>query len=118
MKIGESVYVFRQGFLPVWEDRRNINGGALTYRVSKHLGPEFWTRIQLFAIGEELQDFLDNPKVKSGEESQKFLLDNPELKTGEDSQDSLDHQKLKTGKFSLRTYLHSTRPKNFRSGQH
>jgi hypothetical protein len=59
MKMRESIYLFKQGFQPIWEDRRNINGGSWTFRVPKHLGPDFWTRVQLMAIGEKLQSGLD-----------------------------------------------------------
>lgn len=59
----ESVYLFKQGFVPVWEDRRNINGGSYTFRVPKENGPDFWTRVQLMAIGEKLQDALDSTKT-------------------------------------------------------
>ena len=55
----ESIYLFKQGFQPVWEDRRNINGGSWTFRVPKVNGPDFWTRVQLMAIGEKLQSCLD-----------------------------------------------------------
>jgi Eukaryotic initiation factor 4E len=55
----ESIYLFKQGFQPVWEDRRNINGGSWTFRVPKVNGPDFWTRVQLMAIGEKLQGCLD-----------------------------------------------------------
>lgn len=56
----ESIYLFKQGFRPVWEDRRNINGGSWTFRVTKVNGPDFWTRVQLLAIGEKLQSVLDD----------------------------------------------------------
>ncbi|KAG7127569.1 Eukaryotic translation initiation factor 4E type 3 like protein [Verticillium longisporum] len=56
----ESIYLFKQGFKPVWEDRRNISGGSWTFRVPKAIGPDVWTRVQLLAIGEELQDVLDD----------------------------------------------------------
>lgn len=58
----ESIYLFKQGFRPVWEDRRNINGGSWTFRMSKSIGPDFWTHIQLLAIGEKLQEALDEGK--------------------------------------------------------
>jgi len=51
--------LFKQGFQPVWEDRRNINGGSWTFRVPKKDGQEFFTRVQLMAIGEKLQACLD-----------------------------------------------------------
>ncbi|KFX99981.1 hypothetical protein V495_05932 [Pseudogymnoascus sp. VKM F-4514 (FW-929)] len=59
IKMRESIYLFKQGFQPIWEDRRNINGGSWTFRVPKASGPDFWTRVQLMAIGEKLQGCLD-----------------------------------------------------------
>ncbi|KAL8418328.1 hypothetical protein RB594_001799 [Gaeumannomyces avenae] len=59
MKMRDSIYLFKQGFKPVWEDRRNINGGSWTFRVHKNIGPEVWTKVQLLAIGEELQGALE-----------------------------------------------------------
>ncbi|KAK1237672.1 hypothetical protein MKX07_006800 [Trichoderma sp. CBMAI-0711] len=59
IKMRESLYLFKSGFRPVWEDRRNINGGSWTFRVPKAIGPDFWTRIQLLAIGEKLQSVID-----------------------------------------------------------
>ncbi|CAK7223931.1 hypothetical protein SCUCBS95973_005346 [Sporothrix curviconia] len=59
MKMRESIYLFKSGFRPIWEDRRNINGGSWTFRVPKSIGPDVWTRIQLLAIGEKLQSVLD-----------------------------------------------------------
>ncbi|RDL39565.1 Translation initiation factor eIF4e [Venustampulla echinocandica] len=59
IKMRESIYLFKQGFQPIWEDRRNINGGSWTFRVPKANGPDFWTRVQLMAIGEKLQGCLD-----------------------------------------------------------
>jgi len=59
IKMRESIYLFKQGFQPIWEDRRNINGGSWTFRVPKSSGPDFWTRVELMAIGEKLQGCLD-----------------------------------------------------------
>ncbi|PSR78676.1 eukaryotic initiation factor 4E [Coniella lustricola] len=55
IKMRESIYLFKKGFRPIWEDRRNILGGSWTFRVGKNIGPDFWTRVQLMAIGEQLQ---------------------------------------------------------------
>ncbi|KAG6053339.1 hypothetical protein E4U17_004806 [Claviceps sp. LM77 group G4] len=60
IKTRESIYLFKQGFRPIWEDRRNINGGSWTFRVPKAMGPAIWTRVQLLAIGEKLQSVLDD----------------------------------------------------------
>ncbi|PNY24850.1 Eukaryotic translation initiation factor 4E type 3-A [Tolypocladium capitatum] len=59
IKMRESIYLFKSGFKPIWEDRRNINGGSWTIRVPKAVGPDVWTRVQLLAIGEQLQSALD-----------------------------------------------------------
>ena len=59
IKMRESIYLFKQGFKPVWEDRRNLNGGSWTFRVPKASGPDVWTRVQLLAIGEQLQSAID-----------------------------------------------------------
>lgn len=59
IKMRESIYLFKQGFQPIWEDRRNVNGGSWTFRVQKSNGPIFWTRVQLMAIGEKLQSCLE-----------------------------------------------------------
>ncbi|KAK0615971.1 translation initiation factor eIF 4e-like domain-containing protein [Bombardia bombarda] len=56
IKMRESIYLFKAGFKPIWEDRRNINGGSWTFRVPKATGPDFWTRVQLLAIGEKLEE--------------------------------------------------------------
>ncbi|KAI0490699.1 translation initiation factor eIF4e [Xylaria cf. heliscus] len=58
IKMRESLYLFKSGFKPIWEDRRNIQGGSWTFRVPKSNGPDFWTRVQLMAIGETLQEAL------------------------------------------------------------
>lgn len=57
--VRESLYLFKSGFRPVWEDRRNILGGSWTFRFPKSMGPDVWTRVQLLAIGEKLQSVLD-----------------------------------------------------------
>lgn len=62
IKMRESIYLFKSGFRPVWEDRRNVLGGSWTFRVPKSIGPDVWTRVQLLAIGEKLQSVLDEGK--------------------------------------------------------
>jgi hypothetical protein len=56
----ESLYLFKAGFKPIWEDRRNILGGSWTFRVPKSVGPALWTQVQLMAIGETLEGALDD----------------------------------------------------------
>lgn len=74
IKMRESIYLFKAGFKPIWEDRRNINGGSWTFRVPKSNGPDFWTRVQMMAIGEKLQSVLEEgwfPPQNPGEEEPK-----------------------------------------------
>lgn len=63
IKMRESIYLFKAGFKPIWEDRRNILGGSWTFRVPKANGPDVWTRVQLLAIGEKLQSVLEEGAV-------------------------------------------------------
>jgi len=62
LKMRESIYLFKAGFKPIWEDRRNVNGGAWSFRVPKEKGSDFWLRVQLMAIGEQLQGCLEDGK--------------------------------------------------------
>lgn len=59
IRMRESIYLFKVGFKPILEDRRNILGGSWTFRVPKSIGPDVWTRVQLLAIGEKLQGALE-----------------------------------------------------------
>ena len=59
IKMRESIYLFKAGFKPIWEDRRNVLGGSWTFRVPKSNGPDVWNRVQLLAIGEKLQSVLE-----------------------------------------------------------
>lgn len=95
IKMRESIYLFKQGFRPVWEDRRNITGGSWTFRVPKTVGPEFWTQIQLLAIGEKLQGALDGGELGSIIPVAEFHLF-PSLSRAKDGRDGLVHE-LKNG---------------------
>ncbi|ETS76700.1 hypothetical protein PFICI_12087 [Pestalotiopsis fici W106-1] len=59
IKMRESIYLFKEGYKPIWEDRRNILGGSWTFRVPKSSGREFWKWIQLMAISETLEGVLE-----------------------------------------------------------
>lgn len=80
IKMRESIYLFKSGFRPVWEDRRNINGGSWTFRVPRAQGPDVWTKVQLLAIGEQLESALDDsafplpPPLPSSYRTSSFLL--------------------------------------------
>lgn len=107
IKMRESIYLFKQGFKPIWEDRRNINGGSWTFRVPKAIGPDVWTRIQLLAVGEKLESVLDKgmsyfffpaphpslPSQKAQEPSQKSVGEESEGEGGKKRQQKPDCDK-------------------------
>ncbi|KAL8785156.1 MAG: hypothetical protein Q9195_008748 [Heterodermia aff. obscurata] len=53
LKLKDSVHFFKRGIKPVWEDSRNINGGAWTFRVPKDKSELFWRELLMLAIGEQ-----------------------------------------------------------------
>ena len=61
LKLRDSVHLFKKGVKPLWEDPRNVHGGAWTFRVPKEQAPEFWMHICLLAIGERLQEAVVDP---------------------------------------------------------
>ncbi|KAI4126850.1 MAG: hypothetical protein LQ338_003523 [Usnochroma carphineum] len=60
LKMKDSVHFFKRGVRPVWEDPRNVEGGAWTFRVSKAVSAEFWVEVLLLAVGEQFSDVLGN----------------------------------------------------------
>ncbi|KAF2809164.1 translation initiation factor eIF4e [Mytilinidion resinicola] len=52
----DSIHLFHKGVKPLWEDARNLRGGAWTFKVPKAQGPEFWKELCLLAVGEQLQN--------------------------------------------------------------
>lgn len=55
LQLRDSVHLFHRGVKPVWEDPRNVRGGAWTFRVPKDKAQDFWKEMCLLAIGERLQ---------------------------------------------------------------
>jgi hypothetical protein len=55
LPLRDSVHLFKRGVKPIWEDPRNVSGGAWTFRVPKQLAEEFWKEVCMLAIGEQLQ---------------------------------------------------------------
>lgn len=55
LPLRDSVHLFKRGVKPIWEDPRNVQGGAWTFRVPKAMAPEFWKEVCMMAIGEQLQ---------------------------------------------------------------
>ncbi|KAF2434019.1 translation initiation factor eIF4e [Tothia fuscella] len=56
LPLRDSVHLFKKGVKPLWEDERNVRGGAWTFRVPKEQAAEFWKHVCLLAIGENLQE--------------------------------------------------------------
>ena len=59
LPLRDSIHLFKRGVKPLWEDPRNARGGAWTFRVPKSLAYEFWKEICLLAIGETLQNAVE-----------------------------------------------------------
>jgi hypothetical protein len=70
MKMRESIYLFKEGFRPIWEDRRNLHGGSWTFRIPKNQGRVVWEQVQMLAIGESFEGALEegmcNPRRPVG----------------------------------------------------
>lgn len=62
LKMKDSVHLFKRGVRPVWEDPRNVEGGAWTFRVSKSISGEFWQEILLLAVGEQFSEAIGKGK--------------------------------------------------------
>ncbi|GME44355.1 Translation Initiation factor eIF- 4e [Neofusicoccum parvum] len=60
LRLRDSVHLFHLGVKPVWEDPRNLKGGAWTFRVPKEKAAQFWKEVALMAIGGKLQSAVDN----------------------------------------------------------
>ncbi len=58
LKMKDSVHFFKRGVRPVWEDARNVEGGAWTFRVGKGSSAEFWVEVLLLAVGEQFSEVL------------------------------------------------------------
>ena len=60
----DSIHFFKRGVKPVWEDPRNVKGGAWTFRVAKDKSKEFWKELLLFAVGDQFADVIQPSKYK------------------------------------------------------
>ncbi|TGZ85508.1 translation initiation factor eIF4e [Ascodesmis nigricans] len=59
LALRDSLHLFKKNVKPIWEDPRNTNGGAWTFRVPKQQSQEFWKEALMMAIGEILQDVVE-----------------------------------------------------------
>jgi hypothetical protein len=62
LKMKDSVHFFKRGVKPVWEDPRNMRGGAWTFRVSKDKSEQTWKELLLLAVGEQFADVIQPSK--------------------------------------------------------
>lgn len=62
LKLKDSVHFFKRGVKPVWEDRRNVRGGAWTFRIPKAQAEDFFREVVLMGIGEQFADALQSGK--------------------------------------------------------
>lgn len=62
LKMKDSIHFFKRGVKPVWEDPRNVKGGAWTFRVAKDKSKEFWKEVLLFAVGDQFADVIQPSK--------------------------------------------------------
>lgn len=58
LKHKDSVHFFKRGVKPVWEDRRNVKGGAWTFRIPKAQSESFWKEVLMMAVGEQFADVI------------------------------------------------------------
>ena len=65
LKMKDSVHFFKRGVKPVWEDPRNVKGGAWTFRVPKDKSDQTWKEILLLAVGEQFADVIQPSKYAS-----------------------------------------------------
>lgn len=63
LKMKDSVHFFKRGVKPVWEDPRNVKGGAWTFRVPKDKSDQTWKEILMLAIGEQFADIIEPSKL-------------------------------------------------------
>lgn len=62
LQLRDSVHFFKRGVKPVWEDPRNVKGGAWTFRVPKAQAAEFWKEMLMMAVGEQFADVIQPGK--------------------------------------------------------
>ncbi|MCJ1309732.1 hypothetical protein MMC25_003393 [Agyrium rufum] len=58
LKMKDSVHFFKRGVKPVWEDPRNVKGGAWTFRIAKEKSAETWKEVLMMAVGEQFADVI------------------------------------------------------------
>ena len=63
LQMRDSVHFFKLGVRPVWEDPRNVKGGAWYFRVPKERAVEFWREVLMMAVGEQFADAIKKGRL-------------------------------------------------------
>lgn len=63
LQMRDSVHFFKVGVRPIWEDPRNVKGGAWYFRVPKDKAEEFWKEILMMAVGEQFADAIQKGMI-------------------------------------------------------
>lgn len=77
LQLKDSVHFFKRGVKPVWEDPRNVKGGAWTFRVPKAQAEEFWKEVLMMAVGEQFADVIQPGKPPPPSKPRKELPNPP-----------------------------------------
>lgn len=57
-----SAHLFHSTVRPLWEDKRNVAGGAWTFRIPRNNASPFFRALALLAVGEQLQEAVSDDK--------------------------------------------------------
>lgn len=62
LKLRDSIHLFHLGIKPVWEDPRNVRGGAWYFKIGKDVAGQFWHEMCLLAVGDVLQGAVETKR--------------------------------------------------------
>lgn len=62
LKLRDSIHLFHLGVKPLWEDPRNMRGGAYYFKINKDIAAQFWHEICLLAVGDALQGAVETKR--------------------------------------------------------
>lgn len=58
LQLRSSLHFMKNGIRPVWEDPRNENGGAWSFKVNKTSTATVWRELLMFLIGEQFEEYV------------------------------------------------------------
>ena len=59
-------FLMKNDIIPLWEDKNNINGGIVTYKVPKKLVLNIWEELTMAIIGNSLTEKIEDHKFVNG----------------------------------------------------